>query len=189
MHDRIRNVSWKLLSDNWYTLKKYTFDYLRRDGKWERQEREAYDRGNGAAILLYDPERRTVILTRQFRLPTFVNGNPDGFVVEACAGILDELDPETCIRKEVLEETGYRVGEMEKIYEAYTSPGSVAEVLHFFLARYRPEDRVARGGGLAEEQEEIEVLEVTYDRARNMLERGEVRDAKTIVLLQQLFLR
>ena len=118
-----------------------------------------------------------------------MNGNPDGFLVEACAGILDTLDPETCIRKEVLEETGYRVGEVEKIFEAYMSPGSVTEILHFFLARYSPEDRVGRGGGLSEEQEEIEVVEVTYDQARGMLDRGEIRDAKTIVLLQHLFLR
>ena len=189
MTDRISNLTNHLLSDNWYTLRKYAYDYRRSDGTWERQEREAYDRGNGAAILLYNPERETFLLTRQFRLPTFVNGNPGGFLTEVCAGILDDLDPEACIRKETMEETGVAIERVEKVCEAYMSPGSVTEILHFFIGEYTDRDRTGTGGGLDAEQEEIETLEIPVASARTMLRRGEFRDAKTILLLQHFFLR
>lgn len=174
----------ELLSDNWYVLNKFTFQYRKKDGTVCQQEREAYDRGNGAVILLYNKENRKVVLTRQFRLPTYVNGNPDGMMIEACAGLLDLDNPEDCIRRETEEETGYRISEVRKIYEAYMSPGSVTEILHFFVAAYSPEMRVNEGGGAAHEDENIEVLEVGFDEAMQMVARGEIRDAKTIMLLQ-----
>ena len=184
--NNVKNVTATVLSDNWYTLRKYTFDYRRRDGNWQQQEREAYDRGNGAAILLYNRERRTVVLTRQFRLPTFVNGNTDGLLIEACAGLLDGDAPEACIRKEAMEETGYQVGPVDKLFELYMSPGSVTEILHFFTAEYDASLRQSVGGGVAGEQEEIEVLELDYERTLRMIDSGEIRDAKTVVLLYRL---
>ncbi len=184
MSDKVQMKKVELLSDNWYILKKYVYDYQKPNGEWEEQQREAYDRGNGAAILLYHPQQRTVILTRQFRLPTFVNGNPDGMMIEACAGLLDEKEPEDCIRKETEEETGYRISQVKKVMQAYMSPGSVTEILYFFVAEYAAEMRVSEGGGLAEEQENIEVLELDFDRAYGMIESGEIVDGKTILLLQ-----
>ena len=184
--NNVKNVTATVLSDNWYTLRKYTFDYRRRDGNWQQQEREAYDRGNGAAILLYNRERRTVVLTRQFRLPTFVNGNTDGLLIEACAGLLDGDAPEACIRKEAMEETGYQVGPVDKLFELYMSPGSVTEILHFFTAEYDASLRQSVGGGVAGEQEEIEVLELDYERTLRMIDSGEIRDAETVVLLYRL---
>jgi len=186
--ERIKNLKSKLLSDNWYTLKKYTFDYKKKDGTWEQQEREAYDRGNGAVILLYNKEAKTVILTRQFRLPTYINGNATGMLIEACAGLLDEDNPEDCIRRETMEETGYEIHEVEKVYEVYMSPGSVTEILYFFIAAYTPKDKVVEGGGVEEEQEEIEVLELPMHQAIQMIDTGEIKDAKTIMLLQHLLL-
>ena len=183
---RVKNVMATVLSENWYTLRKYTFDYQRRDGSWQPQEREAYDRGNGATILLYNRERRTVVLTRQFRLPTFINGNTNGMLIEACAGLLDDDAPEDCIRKETIEETGYRAGPVEKLFELYMSPGSVTEILHFFMAEYDASLRQSAGGGVAGEQEDIEVLELGYEKALDMIDRGEIRDAKTVVLLYRL---
>ncbi|WP_020571670.1 GDP-mannose pyrophosphatase NudK [Neolewinella persica] len=174
----------EVLSDNWYTLRKVTFDYRKTGGAWERMEREAYDRGNGAAILLYNQDRRTVILTRQFRMPSYVNGNSDGMLIEACAGLLDEHEPEDCIRKETEEETGYKVRDVRKVFQAYMSPGSVTEILHFFVAEYAADMKVSEGGGLAEEQENIEVLEYEFEEAYNMIRKGEIIDAKTIMLLQ-----
>lgn len=185
-NNRIRNVSSELLSDNWYSLKKYRFEYRNRNDQWIAQEREAYDRGNGAAILLYHPVKKTVILTRQFRLPTFVNGNEDGMLIEACAGLLEEDDPLECIKKESIEETGYHVENVRKIFEAYMSPGSVTEILHFFIAEYDESLKQSSGGGVAEEQEEIEILELGFGRALAMIRTGEIKDAKTIMLLYHL---
>ena len=177
-------VEKKLLSDNWYKLYKYTFEITDRQGKVLQQTREAYDRGNGAVILLYNRENKTVVLTRQFRLPTFVNGNIDGMMIEACAGLLDEDEPEDCIRRETEEETGYRVGHVQKIYEAYMSPGSVTEILHFFTGEYSKDQKVNEGGGVDHEQENIEVLELAFDKAYEMINTGAIKDAKTIMLLQ-----
>ncbi len=184
MNANVRIKETTLLSDNWYTLNKVTYEYRKPNGEWETQTREAYDRGNGATILLYNRANKTVILTRQFRLPTFVNGNESGLLIEACAGLLDAHNPEDCIRKETEEETGYKVTAVRKIFEAYMSPGSVTEILHFFVAEYSKEMKVSEGGGLAEEQENIEVLELDFEEAYNMVYTGEIKDAKTIVLLQ-----
>ena len=180
----LKIVEKKLLSDNWYKLYKYTFEFTDANGKNHRQSREAYDRGNGAVILLYNKPNRTVILTRQFRLPTFVNGNADGMMIEACAGLLDEDNPEDCIRRETEEETGYRIEHVEKVYEAYMSPGSVTEILHFFTGEYSKSQKVNEGGGVDHEQEDIEVLELSFEKAYDMISTGEIRDAKTIMLLQ-----
>lgn len=174
----------EILSDNWYTLKKVSYQYRNKDGNWEFQAREAYDRGNGAVILLYNSEEKKVILTSQFRLPTYINGNDDGIMIEACAGLLDEDNPEDCIRKETEEETGYKVTKVRKIFDAYMSPGSVTEILHFFIAEYTHDMKVSDGGGLAEEQENIEVLELNAEEAYKMIDNGQIRDAKTIILLQ-----
>ncbi|MCS3418779.1 nudix-type nucleoside diphosphatase (YffH/AdpP family) [Pseudomonas sp. BIGb0450] len=178
----------ELLSDNWYVLKKYTFDLRRRDGSWQSQTREIYDRGNGATILLYNREQRTLLLIRQFRMPTFVNGY-HGYLIESAAGLLDNASPEERIRLEAEEETGYRVGHVEKIYSAFMSPGSVTERIHFFIGEYQPGDRVSDGGGLEEEGEDIEVLELGFEAALSMVQRGEIVDGKTIMLLQYLELR
>lgn len=179
----------ELLSDNWYTLRKYNFDFQKEDGSWETQEREAYDRGNGAAILLYNVEQKTVILTRQFRMPTYVNGNESGLMIEACAGLLDEDNPEDCIRRETEEETGYQIAEVEKVMEVYMSPGSVTEILYLFIAAYDKQMKIHDGGGVADEQENIEVLEIPFEEAYNMIKTGEIKDAKTVLLLQHLKLR
>ncbi|HWA35669.1 MAG TPA: GDP-mannose pyrophosphatase NudK [Cyclobacteriaceae bacterium] len=181
MSAEIRIQKEEILSDNWYTLKKITFDYRKRNGSWETQSREAYDRGNGAVILLYNREQKTVILTRQFRLPTYINGNKTGFMIEACAGLLDEDQPEVAIKRETEEETGYKVREVQKIFEAYMSPGSVTEILYFFVAEYSKREKVNAGGGL--EDEDIEVLELHFDKAMDMIKSGEIKDAKTIMLL------
>jgi nudix-type nucleoside diphosphatase (YffH/AdpP family) len=172
----------EVLSDNWYVLRKVTFRVRKRDGSWEVQSREAYDRGNGATILLYDPARRTVVLTRQFRLPTYVNGNASGMLIEACAGLLDNDDPETCIAREAFEETGFEVRNPRKVMQAYMSPGSVTEILHFFVAEYSRAQRVGNGGGV--EEEDIEVMELSFDQALAGIASGEIRDGKTIMLLQ-----
>jgi len=177
-------VEKKLLSDNWYKLYKYTFEITDSKGISHKQVREAYDRGNGAVILLYNREVKTIILTRQFRLPTFVNGNADGMMIEACAGLLDQDDPEDCIRRETEEETGYRIEHVEKIYEAYMSPGSVTEILYFFIGEYSKDQKVNEGGGVDHEQENIEVLELSFQKAYGMIATGEIKDAKTIMLLQ-----
>ena len=180
---RVRIESVQTLSDDWYLLKKTTFSWRRNDGTWQSQSRETYDRGNGAAILLYDPDRRTVVLVRQFRFPAFVNGYDD-LMLEAAAGLLDNADPEARIRKEAEEETGYRVREVRKVFEAFMSPGSVTEILHFFVGRYSLADRVSEGGGEIAEGEDIEVLELGFDEAMAKVASGEIRDAKTIMLLQ-----
>jgi GDP-mannose pyrophosphatase NudK len=181
---RVRDLVVEVLCDNWYVLRKATFDFRRRDGTWSRESREAYDRGNGATILLYDPERLTVLLTRQFRLPAFVNGHPDGMLVEAPAGLLDDDDAESAIRREAEEETGVRVAEVERLFELFMSPGSVTERVAFFAAAYRAGDRVGGGGGVEAEGEDIEVLEPTLDEALAMIRDGEIVDGKTVLLLQ-----
>ncbi|OEZ62492.1 NUDIX domain-containing protein [Duganella sp. HH105] len=181
--DRIRIHKVETLSDDWFLLQKTTFDYRRNDGSWQRQTRETYDRGHGATILLYNRERRTVVLVRQFRFPTYGGGH-DGFLIEAAAGLLDKASPEDRIKAEVEEETGYRVGEVRKVFEAFMSPGSVTERLYFFVAEYDPASRVGDGGGIEEEGEDIEVLELAIDEAMRMMADGRIADGKTIMLLQ-----
>ena len=182
MNPAIKIVKTEILSDNWYVLKKITVEHTKRSGEVQTYSREAYDRGNGAAILLYNRAAGTILLTRQFRLPTYVNGNPTGMLVEACAGLLDQDSPHECIRREVEEETGYVIKEVTKIMEVYMSPGSVTELLYFFTAEYTPNLKAARGGGI--EDEEIEVIEIFFTNALAMIGSGEIRDAKTIILLQ-----
>ena len=184
MNQKIKNLEEKLLSDNWYILKKITFDYQRKNGVWETQSREAYDRGNGATILLYSRQKKTVILTRQFRMPTYLNENTSGMLIEACAGLLDKDNAEDCIRRETEEETGYKITEVQKVFEAYMSPGSVTEKLYFFVAEYSDNTHKNEGGGV--EDEEIEVLELPFEKSMAMIKSGEIRDGKTIMLLQYL---
>ncbi|WP_370900804.1 GDP-mannose pyrophosphatase NudK [Chryseobacterium gossypii] len=179
----------EILSDNWYTLKKITYSIIKKDGTTERQSREAYDRGNGAVVLLYNRHAKSVILTRQFRLPSYINGNRTGMLIEACAGLLDNDNPEECIKRETEEETGYKISKVEKIFEAYMSPGSVTEILHFFIAEYSKEMKVTNGGGLEDEGEDIEVLELPFSDALAMIDSGEIKDAKTIMLLQHIRLK
>ena len=185
MSERVRILHTEVLSYNRYILKKVTFEYQHKNGKWITQSREAYDRGNGATILLYNKEQKTVILTRQFRLPTFINGNADGMLIEACAGLLDMDNPEDCIRRETEEETGFKIRDVKKVFEAYMSPGSVTEILYFFVAEYTKEMRASAGGGV-DEHEDIEVLEISLEKAFAMMETGEIKDGKTIMLLQYL---
>lgn len=180
----IKVTETKLLSDNWYVLNKVTFDYQKKDGKVESHIREVYDRGNGAAILLYNSAKKTIILTRQFRLPTYLNGNKTGMMIEVCAGLLDQDNPEQAVIRETEEETGYRLKKVEKVIETYMSPGSVTEILYLFVGEYDQTMKVNDGGGLDAEQENIEVLEYTFDKAYDMIESGEITDAKTILLLQ-----
>lgn len=182
LQDRVRVHEVTLLSDHWYTLKTTAFDWRRRDGSWQRMHRETYDRGNGATLLPCDRARRTVLLTRQFRYPAFVNGHDD-LLIEAAAGLLDGAAPEARIRAEVEEELGYRLDAVQKVFEAFMSPGSVTERLHFFVADYAPSMRVADGGGLAEEGEDIEVIELGIDEALAMMADGRIVDAKTVMLL------
>jgi nudix-type nucleoside diphosphatase (YffH/AdpP family) len=183
MAERVRVREVRVLSDDWYLLKKTTLDYRRRDGSWQTLNRETYDRGNGAAILLYDPARGTVLLVRQFRYPAFVNGHPEP-LIEVAAGLLDELSPEEAIRREAEEEAGCRVAQPRRVFEAFMSPGSVTEKLHFFVAEYEPDMKVGDGGGLKDEGEDIEVLELPIDEALAMIADGRIADAKTIMLLQ-----
>ncbi len=187
MHDHVRTRSEQLLADDWHVLKKTTFDYRRRDGNWQTLTRETYDRGNGAVALLFNRLRRTVLLTRQFRFPAYVN-NHDGFLIEAAAGLLDKASPEQRIRAELEEETGRRVAHLDKVFDVFMSPGSVTERLHFFVGEYDAASQVGDGGGIAAEGEDIEVLELDADEALNMVKRGEIMDGKTIMLLQYLHL-
>jgi nudix-type nucleoside diphosphatase (YffH/AdpP family) len=181
--DRIHIHNVRVLSDNWYVLKTTTFEWRRANGDWQTQHRETYDRGNGATLLPYNLAQRTVVLVRQFRYPAFVNGHDD-LMIEAAAGLLDNESPEVRIRAEAEEETGYRLGEIHKVFEAFMSPGSVTEKLHFFVAEYQPDMRVGSGGGNPDEGEDIEVLELTIDEALAMIGDGRIVDAKTIMLLQ-----
>ena len=183
MDPKITIVKREVLSDNWYVLNKITFDYAKTNGEIQRQEREAYDRGNGSTILLYNREQGTVVLTRQFRMPTYLNGNESGMMIEACAGLLEEDNAEDCIRKETEEETGYKIKEVKKVFEAYMSPGSVTEILYFFVAEYEKDMKVNEGGG-TDEEEDIQVLEIPFEQALKQIETGEINDAKTIMLLQ-----
>jgi len=185
MNDKVRILKTEILSDNWYTLKKVTFDFQKKNGSWVNQNREAYDRGNGATILLYNTESKTVILTKQFRLPTYINGNPDGMLIETCAGLLDADNAEDAIRRETEEETGFTLRDVKKVFEAYMSPGSVTEILYFFIAEYSRDMKTSAGGGVGD-HEDIEVLELTFDKAFGMIGSGEIKDGKTIMLLQYL---
>jgi GDP-mannose pyrophosphatase NudK len=185
----IRNMEKTLLSDSWYTLNKFSFELKDKNGQWQHQEREAYDRGNGATILLYNTEKKTVVLTRQFRLPTYVNGNHDGMLIESCAGLLDQDNLEECIKRETHEETGFHVESVTKVFEAYMLPGSVTEMLYFFVAQYSDHMKVSDGGGLEHEQENIEVLELDFQLACSMMDSGEIKDGKTIMLLQYVKLK
>jgi len=187
-HAEVRIINTQTLSDDWYTLKKYTFALQRQNGEWQQQNREVYDRGNGATILLYNRQQRTVILTRQFRFPVYVNGH-DGMLIEAAAGLLDNMDPENRIKAEAEEETGFRISHVEKVFEAYMSPGSVTEKLYFYIAEYQAADRTSAGGGIEAEGEDIEVLEITLDEALAAVERGLIVDAKTIMLLYHVALK
>lgn len=186
--DRVRVREVTLLSDHWSVLKTTRFDFLRRDGQWQSQQRETYDRGNGAAILLYNLARRSVVLTRQFRYPTFVNGH-DELMIEVPAGVLDAASPEDCIRAEAEQEAGYRVRTPRQVFEVFMSPGSVTERLHLFIAEYDATDRIGAGGGLHAEGEDLEVFELGFDEAMAMVARGEIIDAKTILLLQHAALQ
>lgn len=187
MQDYVRIRAEQLLADDWHVLKKTTFDFRRRDGRWQTLTRETYDRGNGATALLYDRRRRTVLLTRQFRFPAYVNGH-DGFLIEAAAGLLDNASPEQRMHAELEEETGRRVGQLHKVFDVFMSPGSVTERLHFFVGEYDAASQVGAGGGLEAEGEDIEVIELDADEALAMVTRGEIMDGKTIMLLQYLHL-
>lgn len=181
---KIEILKTDLLSDNWYILNKVTYHYHKEDQTIETHIREVYDRGNGAGILLYNTKQKTVILIRQFRLPTYLNGSETGMMIEVCAGLLDKDNPEQCIIRETEEETGYRIKTVRKVFETYVSPGAVTEILHLFVGEYDSSMKISDGGGIASEQENIEVLEIPFDYALKMIEKGEIKDAKTIMLLQ-----
>jgi nudix-type nucleoside diphosphatase (YffH/AdpP family) len=185
----VRINGFETLSDDWYVLRKYRFDYRRADGTWQSLSREAYDRGNGAVILLYSRARQSVFLTRQFRLPAFVNGHSDGMLLEAPAGLLDAEAPADAIRREVEEETGFRLGAVQPVLDAYMSPGSVTERLHFFAAEVDPGDRVSAGGGSAGEGEDVEVVELPFTAALEAIATGRIVDGKTILLLYHASVR
>ena len=184
MSQKITLIKDKVLSDNYFILRNITYDLTRSNGEVIRHKREVYDRGNGATVLLYNPEKKTVVLTRQFRIATWVNGNESGQLIEACAGLLDNDEPEVCIRKEAIEETGYEVDEARKLFELYMSPGGVTEIIHFFIAQYSDSQRANAGGGI--EDEDIEVLELPFEQALSMIKTGEIRDGKTVLLLNYL---
>jgi nudix-type nucleoside diphosphatase (YffH/AdpP family) len=186
MNEQVKILQTEILSNNWYTLNKVTFEYTKKDGSIITQSREAYDRGNGSTILLYNKEQQTVILTKQFRLPTYINGNASGMLIEACAGLLDKDNAEDCIKRETEEETGYKITDVRKIFEAYMSPGSVTEILYFFIAEYAKHMKISEGGGAEHEEENIEVLELPINEAMNMITTGEIKDGKTIMLLQYI---
>lgn len=181
---KVKNIKTELLSKQFYTLNKITFDYLMKKDEWVTQVRECYDRGDGAGILLYNKEKGSIILTRQFRMPTYVNGNSDGFLVEICAGLLDKDQPEACIIRETEEEVGYRLKSVKKVFEAYSSPGVMTEKMHFFIGEYSNNMKVNAGGGLESEHEDIEVMEIPFKEAVEMLNSGKIKDTRTIVLLQ-----
>ena len=183
-NNKVKNIKREILSDNWYTLNKYTYEYQKPDGSWETQQREAYDRGNGAAILLYNTKKGSVVLTKQFRMPTYVNGNDDGMMIEVCAGLLNGDNPADCVRKETEEETGYKISNVKKVMQPFMSPGSVTEILYLFVGEYDESMKVSEGGGAEDETENIEVLELDFEKAMEMITTGEINDAKTIILLQ-----
>ncbi|MFS2059070.1 GDP-mannose pyrophosphatase NudK [Kosakonia cowanii] len=181
---KINVIKDKILSENYFVLRNITYDLTRQNGEVIRHKREVYDRGNGATILLYNREKKSVVLIRQFRIASWVNGNESGMLIEACAGLLDDDEPEVCIRKEAVEETGYQVGEVRKVFELYMSPGGVTEIVHFFVAEYSDAQRANNGGGV--EDEDIEVLELPFEQALAMVASGEIRDGKAVILLQYL---
>lgn len=181
---KINVIKDKILSENYFILRNITYDLTRQNGDVVRHKREVYDRGNGATILLYNREKRSVLLIRQFRIATWVNGNEDGRLIETCAGLLDDDEPEVCIRKEAIEETGFQVGDVRKVFELYMSPGGVTEIVHFFIAQYSEAQRANSGGGV--EDEDIEVLELPFEQALSMVKSGEIRDGKAVILLQYL---
>lgn len=189
MADRVRMISSELLSNNWGEVKKHTFELERRDGTWQRQVRETYDRGHGAGVLLYNRQKRTVILTRQFRFPVWYMGDQAAWLVEVPAGKLDGDDPLTCARKEAEEETGYGVRDLTLVATPYMSPGSITERLWLYVGEYNASSRISAGGGLEHEGEDIETLEIPFAEAMAMLERGEIADGKTIILLQHIALK
>lgn len=184
MSFKIDLIKDKVLSDNYFILRNITYDLTRKNGEVIQHKREVYDRGNGATILLYNREKRTVVLIRQFRIATWVNGNKDGRLIETCAGLLDDDEPEVCIRKEAVEETGYQVGDVQKVFELYMSPGGVTEIVHFFIAEYDEGSRANSGGGV--EDEDIEVIELPFTEALAMVSNGDIRDGKAVILLQYL---
>ncbi|MEN8186435.1 MAG: GDP-mannose pyrophosphatase NudK [Bacteroidota bacterium] len=184
MNSKIKNITSEILSDNWSTLSKINFDYQMPEGNWVNQNRESYDRGNGVTILLYNKEKQNIILIEQFRMPTYVNGNENGMLIESCAGVLDMDSTEDCIKKEVLEETGYQIDTVEKVFESYMSPGACTEIIYFFIGEYDESMKVAEGGGLDIEHEDIITLELPFQKALDMIATGEIKDAKTIMLLQ-----
>ncbi|WP_299434799.1 NUDIX domain-containing protein [uncultured Maribacter sp.] len=187
-YGKVRNVIKDLLSDNWYTLSKFSFEYLREDGVWEKQEREVYDCGDAAAILLYNKQKQTVVLTKQFRMPVFQNETElelgNGMMVEVCAGLLDGDTPEVCIIKEAIEETGYKIDVVTKVFESFMVPGTVMQKVHFFVGEYKEENKISAGGGADYETENIEVLEVSLEEAISWVQNGKIKDGKTIMLLQ-----
>lgn len=185
----VRIVDVELVAAAWHVLRRTTFELRHADGSWTREQRETYDRGNGATILLHDTARGTVLLSRQFRFPVYVNGHPDGMLLETAAGLLDDDDPQTAIRREAEEELGVTLGELEHVFDVFMSPGSVTERIHFYAAPYTPESRTAEGGGLADDGEDIDVVELPFDRALAMVDDGTIADAKTIMLLQWAALR
>ncbi|HAT1570850.1 MAG: GDP-mannose pyrophosphatase [Kluyvera cryocrescens] len=188
IHAKVRIIENQTLANDWYLLKKYTFDLQRQNGQWQRQSREVYDRGNGATLLLYNRDARTVILTRQFRFPTYINGH-NGYLIETAAGLLDNMAAEQRIKAEAEEETGYQISHVEKVFEAFMSPGSVTEKLHFFIAEYSPENRVSAGGGIEAEGEDIEVLEMPIADALAAIDNGVIIDGKTIMLLYHMVVK
>ena len=181
---KVKIIGIKNLSNKHYKLDKVDFEYQTKNGSWQTQSRECYDRGDGAAILLYNPTKKTVILIKQFRMPSYLNGNATGMMIEVCAGLLDEDHPEACIIKEVEEETGFKISNPKKVFELYSTPGAVTEKIHYFIAEYNDDMKISAGGGLEEEHEEIEVLEINFETALTMVSKGEIKDAKTVVLLQ-----
>jgi nudix-type nucleoside diphosphatase (YffH/AdpP family) len=189
MAENVNILNTEILSENWGVLKKVEFEYKIKSGETLNQTREVYDRGNGAAILLYNKENKNVILTKQFRIPAFLNGHSSGMMIEACAGLLDDDHPEEAIKRETEEETGYKISQLKKVFEVYMSPGSVTEKLHFYIAAYTEDMKVSEGGGVDHENENIEVLEMAFDEAMEMIDSGEINDAKTILLIQYLRLK
>lgn len=184
MKDKVSITETEILSQRWYSLKKITYQYKTKQGDLQTVDREVYDRGNGVAVLLYNTHKQTVILTKQFRLPTYLNKNESGMMIEVCAGTLDEKNPDDCVKREIEEETGYKIEQVKKIFQSYMSPGAVTEILHFYLAEYKEDMKVSEGGGLDEEHENIEVLELNFEDAYKMIFSGEIKDSKTIMLLQ-----
>ena len=182
MSVKINVIKDKILSENWFVLRNFTYDLTNKDGVTLRHKREVYDRGDGATLLLYNREKNSVILTRQFRIATWLNGNQSGMLIETCAGLLDDDVPEVCIRKEAIEETGYQVGEVVKLYDLYMSPGGVTELLHFFAAEYNDSTRTGEGGGV--DDEDIDVMEISFPQAWSMVKEGHIKDGKTVMLLQ-----